>query len=136
MRPFIEAIALATTSYVLCYPNAGLPNALGGYDETPGEMAEVVASYAKEGLLNIVGGCCGTTPDHIKALADAVNGIKPRIPPKSIRANHMMLSGLEPFYIGPDTNFVNIGERCNVAGSRKFCNLIKAGKYDVSLIIL
>ncbi|KAE9547624.1 hypothetical protein FO519_009165 [Halicephalobus sp. NKZ332] len=135
MRPFIEAISLSTTSLVLCYPNAGLPNALGGYDETPAQMADTVASFARDGLVNIIGGCCGTTPDHIEALAKATKGIKPRIPPKSIRPNHMMLSGLEPFYIGPNTNFVNIGERCNVAGSRKFCNLIKAEKYDEAIAI-
>uniref|UniRef100_A0AC34QE42 Methionine synthase n=1 Tax=Panagrolaimus sp. JU765 TaxID=591449 RepID=A0AC34QE42_9BILA len=135
MRPFIEAISLATTSLVLCYPNAGLPNALGGYDETPEQMAEDVATFARDGLVNIVGGCCGTTPDHIRAMVKATKDIQPRIPPESIRPNSMALSGLEPFYVGPNTNFVNIGERCNVAGSRRFCNLIKAEKYDEAIAV-
>uniref|UniRef100_A0AC35GA74 Methionine synthase n=1 Tax=Panagrolaimus sp. PS1159 TaxID=55785 RepID=A0AC35GA74_9BILA len=135
MRPFIEAISRNTTSLVLCYPNAGLPNALGGYDETPEEMAEDVATFARDGLVNILGGCCGTTPDHIRAITKATKGIIPREPPKSIRPNHMFLAGLEPFYIGADTNFVNIGERCNVAGSRKFCSLIKNEKYDEAISV-
>uniref|UniRef100_A0A7E4V8H0 Methionine synthase n=1 Tax=Panagrellus redivivus TaxID=6233 RepID=A0A7E4V8H0_PANRE len=135
MRPFVEAISLNTTSYVLCYPNAGLPNALGGYDETPEQMAEDVGVFAQDGLVNILGGCCGTTPDHIAAIAKVVKGVKPRIPPPTVKANYMHLSGLEPFFIGAGTNFVNIGERCNVAGSRRFCNLIKNEKYDEAIAV-
>lgn len=113
-------------------PIPGLPNALGGYDETPEEMAEILRGYAQDGLLNIVGGCCGTTPDHIAAMAKALRGIKPRIPEVDPHAGKMLLAGLEPMIVGSDSNFINIGERCNVAGSRKFCNLIKGEKYDVS----
>uniref|UniRef100_A0A9J2PS54 methionine synthase n=1 Tax=Ascaris lumbricoides TaxID=6252 RepID=A0A9J2PS54_ASCLU len=130
MRPFIETIAMNTTALVLCYPNAGLPNALGGYDERPEDMAAALLSYASDGLVNIVGGCCGTTPDHIRAIAVAVKGVVPRKPPTSVNSGYMMLAGLEPFVIGAHTNFVNIGERCNVAGSRRFCNLIKKNKYE------
>ncbi|CAJ0585703.1 unnamed protein product, partial [Mesorhabditis spiculigera] len=135
MRPFIEAMATFTDTLVICYPNAGLPNALGGYDETPQMMAEDIRVFAQDGLLNIVGGCCGTTPDHIRAFAEAVSGFKPRIPSKSAYTENMLLAGLEPMRIGALTNFVNIGERCNVAGSRKFCRLIKDEKYEEALDI-
>lgn len=131
MRPFIEVISSNTKAFVLCYPNAGLPNALGGYDETPETMATSIKSFALDGLVNIVGGCCGSTPDHIAAIARAVEGVAPRLPPDELFEQYMQLSGLEPMRIGPYTNFVNIGERCNVAGSRRFCNLIKNEKYEV-----
>ncbi|VDM47587.1 unnamed protein product [Toxocara canis] len=133
MRPFIETIAMNTTSLVICYPNAGLPNALGGYDEQPEDMAVDLLSFANDGLVNIIGGCCGTTPDHIRAIAASVKGVRPRKPPSSIHSGYMLLAGLEPFCIGPHTNFVNIGERCNVAGSRRFCNLIKNNKYEEAI---
>ncbi|CAH1261403.1 MTR [Branchiostoma lanceolatum] len=135
MRPFIEAIGKNTTSYVLCYPNAGLPNALGGYDETPEIMAEHLRVFAKDGLLNLVGGCCGTTPAHIKAIADAVRPFRPRKFPSVLHEGHMLLSGLEPMYVGPHTLFVNIGERCNVAGSRAFSKMIQRGDYEKALSV-
>ncbi|XP_075268567.1 methionine synthase isoform X4 [Opisthocomus hoazin] len=132
MRPFIETIGKCTTAYIICYPNAGLPNTFGGYDETPEVTAKHIKSFALDGLVNIVGGCCGTTPAHIRKIAEAVKFCKPRIPP-SLSQGYMLLSGLEPFRIGPYTNFVNIGERCNVAGSRKFAKLIMAGNYEEAL---
>lgn len=135
MRPFIEAIGKSTTSYILCYPNAGLPNTFGGYDETPELTARHLKAFAMDGLVNIVGGCCGTTPAHIREIAEAVKHCKPRVPPSSVFQDHMLLSGLEPFRIGPYTNFVNIGERCNVAGSRKFAKLIMTGNYEEALSI-
>uniref|UniRef100_A0A8C9J009 Methionine synthase n=1 Tax=Piliocolobus tephrosceles TaxID=591936 RepID=A0A8C9J009_9PRIM len=135
MRPFIEIIGKCTTAYVLCYPNAGLPNTFGDYDETPSMMAKHLKDFAMDGLINIVGGCCGSTPDHIREIAEAVKNCKPRVPPATVFEGHMLLSGLEPFRIGQYTNFVNIGERCNVAGSRKFAKLIMAGNYEVPLCI-
>uniref|UniRef100_A0A8C0DPP5 Methionine synthase n=1 Tax=Balaenoptera musculus TaxID=9771 RepID=A0A8C0DPP5_BALMU len=135
MRPFIETIGKCTTAYVLCYPNAGLPNTFGEYDETPHMMAMHLKDFAMDGLVNIVGGCCGTTPDHIREIAEAVKNYKPRVPPATVFEGHMLLSGLEPFRIGPYTNFVNIGERCNVAGSRKFAKLIMTGNYEEALSV-
>uniref|UniRef100_F7EDB4 Methionine synthase n=1 Tax=Callithrix jacchus TaxID=9483 RepID=F7EDB4_CALJA len=135
MRPFIEIIGKCTTAYVLCYPNAGLPNTFGDYDETPSMMAKHLKDFAMDGLVNIVGGCCGSTPDHIREIAEAVKNCKPRVPPDAVFEGHMLLSGLEPFRIGPYTNFVNIGERCNVAGSRKFAKLIMAGNYEEALCV-
>ncbi|ELT98045.1 hypothetical protein CAPTEDRAFT_173307 [Capitella teleta] len=135
MKPFIEAISKSTQAYVICYPNAGLPNTFGEYDETPDITAEQVALFAEQGLVNIVGGCCGTTPEHIGAIAEAMKAFPPRVPPKSEKSDHMILAGLEPFTVGPFTNFVNIGERCNVAGSRKFCRLIKDGHFEDALAI-
>uniref|UniRef100_A0A2K6T7G3 Methionine synthase n=1 Tax=Saimiri boliviensis boliviensis TaxID=39432 RepID=A0A2K6T7G3_SAIBB len=135
MRPFIEIIGKCTTAYVLCYPNAGLPNTFGDYDETPSMMANHLKDFAMDGLVNIVGGCCGSTPDHIREIAEAVKNCKPRVPPDTVFEGHMLLSGLEPFRIGQYTNFVNIGERCNVAGSRKFAKLIMAGNYEEALCV-
>ncbi|KAK7507103.1 hypothetical protein BaRGS_00001954 [Batillaria attramentaria] len=135
MRPFIESVSLNTTAFVICYPNAGLPNTFGGYDETPEMTAKNLKEFVQAGLVNIVGGCCGTTPDHIRAIAEAVKPFKPRQPPSSLRTDSQCLSGLEATYITPQSMFVNIGERCNVAGSRKFCRLIKTGKYEEALAI-
>lgn len=135
MRPFIEAMSNNTTAFTICYPNAGLPNTFGDYDETPEMMAEQLKVFAEDGLLNIVGGCCGTTPEHIKAIADIVRTKQPRTPPTDLKSGYMKLSGLEPSYLGPFTNFVNIGERCNVAGSRKFAKLVTNGNYDEALSI-
>lgn len=135
MRPFIEAIGKATDAFVICYPNAGLPNTFGGYDETPETTGKNMYEFAKDGLVNLVGGCCGTTPDHIKAVALSVEGVPPRVPKTNIEDGHMLLAGLEPLKVGKLSNFVNIGERCNVAGSRKFARLIKEGKYDDALAI-
>ncbi|KAI4903608.1 hypothetical protein NFI96_030500 [Prochilodus magdalenae] len=135
MRPFIEAIGKSTDAFVICYPNAGLPNTFGGYDETPEVTASHIKEFATDGLVNIVGGCCGTTPDHIRAISESVKQCQPRVPQKDIFSDYMLLSGLEPFRIGPYTNFVNIGERCNVAGSRKFAKLIMSGNYEEALSI-
>ncbi|XP_022621774.1 methionine synthase isoform X1 [Seriola dumerili] len=135
MRPFIEAIGKSTTAFIICYPNAGLPNTFGDYDETPEVTASSLKEFARDGLVNIVGGCCGTTPGHIRAIHEAVRNCQPRAPAADIYQDYLLLSGLEPFRIGPYTNFVNIGERCNVAGSRKFAKLIMAGNYEEALSI-
>ncbi|MFT7619579.1 MAG: 5-methyltetrahydrofolate--homocysteine methyltransferase [Planctomycetota bacterium] len=131
MRPHIEEISRVASSFVSCYPNAGLPNAFGEYDETPESVATHIKEWAETGFLNIVGGCCGTTPAHIQAMAEAVEGIKPRTRP--IPKPVMSLSGLEPLNISKDLNFVNIGERTNVSGSRKFARLIRDGKNEEAL---
>lgn len=136
MRPFVERMGLCNPEgYVLCYPNAGLPNAFGGYDETPENMSSQVGVFARDGLLNIVGGCCGTTPEHIKAIAEECGKYPPRkLKRKSGHGDCMILSGLEAKEISITSSlFVNIGERCNVAGSRRFCNLVKKNKYDEAL---
>ncbi len=157
MRPYIEEISRIANCYVSCYPNAGLPNEFGQYDQSAREMAELVEEFAKSGFINILGGCCGTTPEHIKAIADAVKNIAPRklpgLPPQS------SYSGLEPLNIRPDTgparelgmtsstnldntfqgsrraNFINIGERTNVTGSKQFARLILAGNYDEAISV-
>ena len=128
MRPFMTRLANCATCYTHAYPNAGLPNAMGGYDLGPADMAPHLRSWAQDGLVNMVGGCCGTTPDHIKAIADAVADVKParKIPE---HPNYMRLSGLEPLVFTPEINFANIGERCNVAGSIRFKKLIVGGDY-------
>ncbi len=133
MRPFLEELAAATPAYVSLYPNAGLPNELGGYDEGPAFMAEQARAYAEEGLLNLVGGCCGTTPDHIRAMAEAVRDLPPRRPSAPTRT--FRAAGLETLTIRPETNFVNIGERTNVTGSRRFARLIKENDYDEALSV-
>jgi len=136
MRPFIEEIANFTSHYVICYPNAGLPNAMGGYDETPETTAGFVREFAMAGLVNIVGGCCGTTPGHIGAIAKAVADVKPRVRPGVRHEGFTLLSGLEKMAMAPKLDsFINIGERCNVAGSRKFLRLIKEGNYEEALSI-
>ena len=112
----------------------GLPNTFGGYDETPKTTGENLRDFAQAGFVNLVGGCCGTTPDHIRAIADAVKGIPPRKRNLTINREEMLLSGLEKMRIGATTNFVNIGERCNVAGSKRFCRLVKNNSYDVSVM--
>ena len=127
LRPFLEELSDVAALPVSCYPNAGLPNEFGGYDDTPEHMAEVTAEFARAGFVNIVGGCCGTTPDHIRAIADAVANIAPR--PIPVREPRTRLSGLEPLTVGPDSLFVNVGERTNVTGSKKFARLIKDGDY-------
>eukprot|EP00026_Physarum_polycephalum_P000861 Phypoly_transcript_00862.p1 GENE.Phypoly_transcript_00862~~Phypoly_transcript_00862.p1 ORF type:complete len:1261 (+),score=203.53 Phypoly_transcript_00862:42-3785(+) len=133
MRPFIQRTARAAGTYVLCYPNAGLPNTFGQYDMTPEKMAVLVKEFAESGLVNMLGGCCGTSPMHIKAIADAVKDVAPRKIPTLPPFLH--LSGLEQLVMGPTTNFVNVGERCNVSGSRRFANLIKQNKYDEALLV-
>src|ERR1017187_5971597 len=127
LRPYIEELARIADTYICAYPNAGLPNAFGGYDETPLETAEILREFASSGFLNLVGGCCGTTPEHIRTMANAVAGIAPRIVPAIPRG--CRLSGLEPLTIEAGSLFVNIGERTNVTGSAKFRKLIEAGDY-------
>ena len=129
MRPYLADLAAIAECYVTSYPNAGLPNAFGQYDELPAETAALVRDFATSGFVNIVGGCCGTTPDHIAAIARAVDGIAPRPRPASGAAHFTVLSGLEPLTIRPDSNFQMIGERTNVTGSAKFARLIKAGNW-------
>jgi 5-methyltetrahydrofolate--homocysteine methyltransferase len=131
MRPHLAELSEAADTLVCAYPNAGLPNAFGQYDESPEFMAEQVEGFAREGLVNIVGGCCGSTPEHIKAIAEAVAKHKPREIPE--RAPLMRLSGLEPFTLTKDIPFVNVGERTNVTGSAKFRKLITAGDYAAAL---
>ncbi|MBK8663267.1 MAG: methionine synthase [Ignavibacteriales bacterium] len=133
MRPFLKEIADKCPYFVSVYPNAGLPNEFGGYDETPDLMAEVLKEFASENMFNIVGGCCGTTPDHIKIISEMVAPLEPRERPELPR--YLRISGFEPLVIHPQTNFVNIGERTNVAGSRKFAKLILAGNYEEALSI-
>ena len=133
LRPYIEELSRIADTNVSCHPNAGLPNAFGGYDETPEMMAEILGEFAKAGFLNIVGGCCGTTPDHIRAVAAAVDGMPPRILPTPAAA--LRLAGLEADNIGPDSLFVNVGERTNVTGSLRFAKLIKEGDYEKALAV-
>lgn len=133
MIPLIAEVASFATCAVSCYPNAGLPNEMGEYDETPSQMAESVRKMALAGSVNIVGGCCGTTPEHIKAVAEAVRGISPRTIPEP--DNILYVSGLESIAVDRRNNFTNVGERTNVAGSRKFAKLIAAGDYETGLQI-
>ncbi len=133
LRQYVQELSRVAPAFVSTHPNAGLPNEFGQYDESPEYMAGVLHEFAESGLINLVGGCCGTTPAHIKAIAEAVAGLPPRrpaAPPPRLR-----LSGLEPLTIGPDSIFVNVGERTNVTGSRKFARLILAGDYDAGLEI-
>ncbi|MBV9849474.1 MAG: methionine synthase [Armatimonadetes bacterium] len=133
MRPYIEEIARVAPIFVSCYPNAGLPNPLSetGYDQTPEMMAPLLREWAENGWLNIVGGCCGTTPTHIKAFAEAVRDLPPRQPP--VVEPYTRLSGLEAFTIRPETNFVNVGERANITGSPQFKKFILGGQYEAAL---
>lgn len=133
MRPYVAELSRLADSFVSVYPNAGLPNAFGEYDETPDQTAAVLAEFADAGFLNLVGGCCGTTPDHIAAIASAVDGKSRREP-----VDHepvMRLSGLEPLTITEDSLFVNVGERTNITGSARFRKLIKDGDYDTALSV-
>jgi 5-methyltetrahydrofolate--homocysteine methyltransferase len=129
MRPYLADLARIADCYVSSYPNAGLPNAFGAYDELPAETGELVKDFAASGFVNIVGGCCGTTPDHISAIAAAVAGIPPRTVAAAKAAAYTELSGLEPLTIRPDSNFQMIGERTNVTGSARFARLVKAGNW-------
>jgi len=131
LRPVVESLSRTASTWVSCHPNAGLPNALGGYDEQPDETSAFLGEFAAEGFVNVVGGCCGTTPEHTAMIAEAVRGLPPRSipePPATPR-----FSGLEPFEIGPDTGFVMIGERTNVTGSTRFRSLVEAGDYGAAL---
>ena len=133
LRPYVQELARVAGISVSVHPNAGLPNEFGGYDDTPAYMAEQLGEFAESGFVNIVGGCCGTTPRHIGAIADAVADLPARVRPEI--EPHCRLSGLEPLTIGPLTGFVNIGERTNVAGSAKFAKLIREGDYGAGLEI-
>ena len=133
LKPFLEQLARRAPYYISAYPNAGLPNSLGEYDQTPEEMAVEIKEYIDEGLVNIVGGCCGTTEKYIAAYQPLVRGARPHVPvPKP---ETLWLSGLELLDVTPEINFVNVGERCNVAGSRKFLRLVNEKKYDEALAI-
>ena len=131
MRPFIQELSRVATCYVSLYPNAGLPNEFGGYDESPEFMAEQTRDYGQSGFLNIVGGCCGTRPEHIKAIAESVADMPPRQLPDT--EPYLRLSGLEPLVVRPETNFINVGERTNVTGSKVFANLILNDDFDGAL---
>ena len=133
MRPYIAELARIADTFVSCYPNAGLPNAFGEYDESPERQAGYLAEFAEAGLVNLVGGCCGTAPPHIAEIANVVEGVRPREVPRIAVATR--LSGLEPLNITDDSLFVNIGERTNITGSARFRNLIKAGDYDTALSV-
>lgn len=137
MRPHLEALAEVADCYISAYPNAGLPNEFGEYDQTAHEMCVFMEDFARSGFVNIVGGCCGTTPEHIRHIAEHVKKYPPR--PLPVRGKdaegYTQLAGLEPLIIRPETNFVNIGERTNVTGSAKFAKLIKEGNYSEALTV-
>ncbi|MFN2486734.1 MAG: homocysteine S-methyltransferase family protein, partial [Acidimicrobiia bacterium] len=133
LRQYVQELSRVAPTFVSTHPNAGLPNEFGQYDESPEYMAGILREFAESGLVNLVGGCCGTTPAHIKAIADAVAGLPPRLPASP--PPRCRLSGLEPLSIGPESIFVNVGERTNVTGSRKFARLVLAGDYDAGLEI-
>lgn len=133
MRPFVEDLSNVSDKFLSVYPNAGLPNEMGGYDETPQIMAEVLEDFLKSRFVNIVGGCCGTTPDHIRKISEIAKNYKPRI--IKPREPYLKLSGLESVVLRPDSNFMNIGERTNITGSKKFERLIKENKFDEALSV-
>ena len=133
LKPFLEQLARRAPYYISAYPNAGLPNSLGKYDQTPEEMAAEVKEYIDEGLVNIIGGCCGTTEAYIAKYQELIKDAKPHVP--APKPDYLWLSGLELLEVTPEINFVNVGERCNVAGSRKFLRLINEKKYDEALSI-
>ncbi|MFB4306768.1 methionine synthase [Actinomadura sp. GTD37] len=131
MRPHVEDLARIAGTYVASHPNAGLPNAFGGYDQTPEETGALLRDFAESGLVNLVGGCCGTGPAHIAKIAEAVRGLAPREVARPAKASRF--SGLEPFEIGADTGFIMIGERTNVTGSKRFRKLIEAGDHQAAV---
>lgn len=133
MKPFLKRLSDMAPYYVSVYPNAGLPNELGEYDQSPAEMASIIKEYVQEGLVNVVGGCCGTTDEFIAQYPSLVDGVEPRRPKEERR--EMWLSGLERLVVSPEMNFINVGERCNVAGSRKFLRLINEKNYAEALTI-
>lgn len=133
LKPFLKQLATRAPYYISAYPNAGLPNSLGQYDQTPEDMAQEIEEYLSESLVNIIGGCCGTTHEYIARYGELVAHAKPHVPVE--KPNSMWLSGLELLDVKPEINFVNVGERCNVAGSRKFLRLIKEKKYEEALSI-
>src|SRR5690606_15925883 len=131
LAPYIAELSAKADTFVSIYPNAGLPNEFGGYDDGPDEMAPWLRDFAERGLVNVVGGCCGTTPAHIRRFAEVVRGLPPRAVPELPRTTR--LSGLEALTFTPELNFVNIGERTNVTGSRRFASLILEGDYATAL---
>lgn len=131
LKPFLEQLAARAPYYISAYPNAGLPNSLGKYDQSPDDMAHEIKEYIHEGLVNIIGGCCGTTDEYIARYAALIEGVSPRRP--APKPANLWLSGLELLEVKPENNFVNVGERCNVAGSRMFLRLINEKKYDEAL---
>ena len=133
MRPHLETLSNLADCFVSAYPNAGLPNEFGKYDQSPEEMKSLIRDFALSGFVNIVGGCCGTGPDHLKLISEAVRGIEPRRIAEA--SPYTQLSGLEPLTIRPESNFVNVGERTNVTGSRKFAKLILSGDYQAALSV-
>jgi 5-methyltetrahydrofolate--homocysteine methyltransferase len=133
MRPHIESLAKIADCYIHAYPNAGLPNEMGEYDQTPHQMCSHVEDFASNGFVNILGGCCGSTPAHIQRIAEQVSHLAPREIPKNTPLT--MLSGMEPLILRPEINFINVGERTNVTGSRKFARLIKTNAYDEALSV-
>src|SRR6266850_496693 len=133
LRVYVEELSAIAETRVSCHPNAGLPNAFGEYDDTPEAMAAHISEWARNGWLNVVGGCCGTTPEHIRAMADAVRGVAAR--PVPARARALRLAGLEPLNVGDESLFVNVGERTNVTGSRAFARLVLAGDYAGALTV-
>lgn len=136
MMPFLQRLSKVAKTYVHAYPNAGLPNAMGGYDETPDNFGENMKQFALDGLVNMVGGCCGTTPAYIKSLAQAVKGIPRRVLPESASTyKPMMLSGMTEFVLRQNITFVNVGERCNISGSLAFKKLIKNGEFEKAIAI-
>ncbi|MBO3703535.1 MAG: homocysteine S-methyltransferase family protein, partial [Candidatus Accumulibacter sp.] len=133
LRQYVEELSRICDCFISAYPNAGLPNAFGGYDETPEQLAAEVSDWARQGFVNIVGGCCGTTPEHIAAISRGVSGVKPRAVPQVERK--LRLSGLEPFNVGKESLFVNVGERTNVTGSKAFARMILEGRFDDALAV-
>jgi 5-methyltetrahydrofolate--homocysteine methyltransferase len=133
LRQYVEELSRICDCFVSAYPNAGLPNAFGGYDETPEQLAAEVSDWARQGFVNIVGGCCGTSPEHIAALSKGVAGVRPRRLPQV--EQKLRLSGLEPFNVGKDSLFVNVGERTNVTGSKAFARMILEGRFDDALAV-
>ncbi len=131
LRPWLQELSSVAECPVSAHPNAGLPNELGGYDDTPENMAGVISEFASAGLINVAGGCCGTRPEHIKAIGDALRGKKTRTPPEPVA--YCRLSGLEPFTLTPELNFVNVGERTNVTGSAIFRRLIQADDFEAAV---
>lgn len=133
LRPFLEELSLKAPFYVSVYPNAGLPNRFGEYDESPEKMSVFMREFLSSGFANIIGGCCGTTPDHIRLFAEAASGVKPRVVPQPKK--DLALSGLEPLIIFKGSNFINVGERTNVSGSKQFARLIRDEKYEEALVV-
>ncbi|MGD8375395.1 MAG: methionine synthase [Acidobacteriota bacterium] len=133
MRPYVEELAGLAPRFIHCYPNAGLPNEFGGYDETPGEMAPVLREFAREGWVNLIGGCCGTTPEHIRAFREAVEGLAPHVPVEP--RPFTQLSGMDPLTIRPESNFIMVGERTNITGSRRFARLIRSEDFEDAVAV-